>query len=266
MWRASAASRHVIPVPLRLGFVLPPIAHPGKQRHREARCLPDEHWAAPGFLRRAAVPEPVLSRETRLSELLGAAAPPRSISSSTPPPPPMGAAAWSVGICAWAPHTQALLRSPPGTASSLLSGLCSAAQVDVSRWGPCTQDLLDRKLPPPPANKTLPQPKRCESSHTPGRSPSDTDSVHQPRSLGPHESHTPTVRIQIPRRLRARSTPVTQRPFPPCPPKHSHAHPPGFGGWPGAPDSSRRLRSLDRREPAAERGSDADGATALFPL
>ena len=93
---------------------------------------------------------------------------------------------------------------------------CFAAQVNISCRVPCAQDPLDQKLPP--ANKTLPQPERCESLHTPGRSPSHTDSVHWPRSLGPHKSHTPTVKIQTPCAcVRAHSTPVTGDGFHPVP-------------------------------------------------
>lgn len=105
------------------------------------------------------------------------------------------------------PHPGPLLR---------LMDPCFAAQVNISCRVPCAQDPLDQKLPP--ANKTLPQPERCESLHTPGRSPSHTDSVHWPRSLGPHKSHTPTVKIQTPCAcVRAHSTPVTGDGFHPVP-------------------------------------------------
>ena len=111
------------------------------------------------------------------------------------PPSPLGAAdGLQTGAHGQTPHRGPLLH---------LMDPCFAAQVNISCRGPCAQRPSDQKLPP--ANKTLPQPERCESLHTPGRSPSHTDSVHWPRSLGPHESHTPTAKIQIPLRLRART-------------------------------------------------------------
>lgn len=89
--------------------------------------------------------------------------------------------------------SQSLIASFP-----LAGPLCSAAQVNISSWIPCTQDLLDQKLPLPPANK--PSHSLKDMSHlTHPASPPHTQIPFTGPDPSAHTNHTrPQSKIQIP--------------------------------------------------------------------
>lgn len=219
-----------------------------------------ERWAAPGFTLRAAVPDPVLLCGTPVSKLPRAKLPPCSFLFLRTRSPLGAAEELEADAHGQTPH--------PGPLVCPLDP-CFAVQVNISCWVPCTQDPTDQKLPPP-TNKTLPQPERYESLHTPGRSPSVTDSVHRPRSLSPHTNHTrPQSKFRFPGACAHTQYTCHPEMISTLSSKTQPCASSSFVRLPGTPDPSQLqlLRSSSPckgRVPASEQGSDTDDSRLCF--